>query len=100
MTVVFTYRAEADLEAIGDWIAQDNPSRAISFVQDIRRACLSLADTPRISPLVSGFEDRGIRRRTYRGYLIFHRLVGDVIEIMRIIHGARDYEAILSQSAE
>jgi toxin ParE1/3/4 len=36
MKVTFTDRAENDLEVIADWIAQDNPFRAASFVQDLR----------------------------------------------------------------
>ena len=35
MIVVFTAEAEADLERIGDFIAQDNPRRAASFVTEL-----------------------------------------------------------------
>ena len=31
--------AEAELEAIGDWIAEANPTRALSFVIELRRRC-------------------------------------------------------------
>ncbi len=46
MIVRFTDAAEHDLEALGDYIAQDNPERALSFVRDLRVACLALADFP------------------------------------------------------
>ena len=32
MIVLMTGEAEADLEEIGDWIAEDNPLRAIAFI--------------------------------------------------------------------
>ena len=36
MTCLFTETAEADLEAIADYIALDNPARALTFVTDLR----------------------------------------------------------------
>ena len=36
MRLVFSRRAEFDLEEIGDYIARDNPRRAVSFVNEIR----------------------------------------------------------------
>ena len=35
MGVLFTPLAETDLEDIGDYVAQDNPARALSFIQEI-----------------------------------------------------------------
>jgi toxin ParE1/3/4 len=35
----FSPRAEADLEDIGDYIARDNPARAISFLEELRSHC-------------------------------------------------------------
>ncbi len=36
MKVAFTPMAEKDLEAIGDHIASDNPSRAVTFIRELR----------------------------------------------------------------
>ncbi|MEZ5606824.1 MAG: type II toxin-antitoxin system RelE/ParE family toxin [Burkholderiaceae bacterium] len=36
MRLAFTPLAEQDLEAISDYIAVDNPVRALSFVRDLR----------------------------------------------------------------
>ena len=35
MGVLFTPLAETDLEVIGDYIAQDNPARALTFIQEM-----------------------------------------------------------------
>ena len=43
MIVVITEAAEADLEAIGDWIAADNPTRALTFLSELRERCESLS---------------------------------------------------------
>jgi plasmid stabilization system protein ParE len=95
MIVVISAAAEADLEGIGDWIAEDSPNRAVSFVREMRERCLSLANFPTMFPLVPRYEHMGFRRRPYGDYLIFYRVGEDVIDIVRIIHGARDYETIL-----
>ena len=36
MRCIFSVLAESDLEEIGDYIARDNPERAVSFIQEIR----------------------------------------------------------------
>lgn len=97
MIVVLTDEAEADLERIGDYIVQDNPRRAVSFVGDVLECCKRLAETPRGCPLVPRYRHTGVRRRPYGEYLIFYRLneADERIEVLHILNGARDYEAIL-----
>ena len=53
MIVRLTAEAESDLEQIGDYIAEDNPKRALSFVLALRDKCLGLADAPYGFPLVT-----------------------------------------------
>ena len=50
---------------------------------------------PRAFPLLPNWEEQGIRRRPFGDYLIFYRINKDQVEILHILHGARDYEAIL-----
>ena len=95
MIVVITEAAETDLEAIGDWIAKDNPTRALTFVQELRHRCETLADAPSAYSLVPRYEHTGIRRRPHRDYLIFYRVAERRIEVIHVLHGARDYESIL-----
>lgn len=94
MKVVITGAAKADLIAIGDFIRSDNPERALRFVEALLDRCEALADRPRAYPLVPRYEPLGIRRAVYRGYLIFYRIHTDRIEIIRIVQGRRDYEAL------
>lgn len=95
MIVHFSAEAEHDLEAIGDYIARDNPARAISFLRELREQCLGLADMPQRFPLVPRYEAAGVRRRGHGNYLIFYRIEADKIVIIHILHGAQDYSAIL-----
>jgi len=51
MHCVFSPLAEQDLEEIGDYIARDNPNRAVSFIREVRDRCAKITDNPRTAPL-------------------------------------------------
>jgi plasmid stabilization system protein ParE len=93
--VRITSAAEADLEAIADWIARDSPSRALTFVAELRDACVTLADLPESYALVPRYEASGVRRRVHGNYLIFYCIDNERIDVLHVLHGARDYESIL-----
>ena len=95
MKVVVTDAAFADLLQISRTIMDDNPARAETFVAELHDRCQRLGAMPRAFPLLPDWENRSIRRRPYGNYLIFYRISGDVVEVLHILHGARDYEAIL-----
>ncbi|WP_248324156.1 MULTISPECIES: type II toxin-antitoxin system RelE/ParE family toxin [unclassified Caballeronia] len=89
--------AQAELEAIGDYIARANPQRALSFARELRDKCTSLADMPRAYPLVPRYEDRGVRHRVHGSYQIFYRVTGNPerIDVIHVINSARDIAGIL-----
>jgi toxin ParE1/3/4 len=95
MKVEISTEAEGDLETIGDYIGRDDPERAIRFLREIRTKCLDLADMPNGFPLVGRYKDMGIRQRVSGNYLIFYRVYPKKIIVLHILHGARDYPAIL-----
>jgi toxin ParE1/3/4 len=93
--VVVTDEAESDLEQIATYIAQQSVEIALNFVKELREQCESLADAPRRYPLVPRHKHLGIRRRPFGNYLIFYRIGADAVEVVHILHGARDYESLL-----
>lgn len=95
MKVDITRAAEADLEAIADYIARDNPARALSFVCELFERCLDIADMPEAWPIVPRYEHHRIRRRVHGRYLIFYRVGTDRITILHVMNGAMDVEALL-----
>jgi len=100
MKLVFTDEAKADLLQINEWIAEDNPGRAFTFVDELEERCGRLIGMPRAYPLVRGRENSGVRRVPHGHYLIFYRVTADVVEILHVLHGARDYEPILFPDAK
>lgn len=95
MIVTFSKAAEADLEAIGDYIARDNPNRAVSFVEEIIERCQRLGQGPYAFAVVPRYAHLGIRKRTFGNYLIFYRAAGETVEVLHILNAAQDYDAIL-----
>jgi toxin ParE1/3/4 len=95
MIVRLTAEAGRDLEAIGDYIARDNPERALSFIRELRGKCLDLADFPERYPLVPRYETLGVRHRVHGNYLIFYRADAEWVTVIHVLHGAMDYAAIL-----
>jgi toxin ParE1/3/4 len=95
MRVVITEAAKQDLIEIGEFIRLHNPKRASSFVKELLQHCAALGDRPRACPLVPRYEQHGVRRSVHRGYLIFYRINGELLDVLHILHGARDYESLL-----
>jgi toxin ParE1/3/4 len=93
--VVVTAEAEADLEQITAYVAERSPQNALKPVRELRDRCESLVDTPRGYPLVPRYEQFGIRRRPFGNFLIFYRVGAETIDVVHVLHGARDYEPLL-----
>lgn len=95
MKVVVSQNAADDLEEIADWIARDNPERARSFVAELVKSGKSIGRAPRSYPLVDKARDPNLRRRIHRSYLTFFDIGPDAVEILHVVHGARDYAQIV-----
>ncbi|HUL12706.1 MAG TPA: type II toxin-antitoxin system RelE/ParE family toxin [Methylococcaceae bacterium] len=93
MHIVFSPRAVRDLEEIGDYIAEDSPRRAISFVCELREHCRSIASAPKACSLREDLAP-GIRMAVHGRYVIFYRELDADLRIERILHGARDLQSI------
>ena len=99
MRLVFTPLAEQDLEAIADYIAVDNPVRALSFVRELRAQCQRIALNPSGYRLRQELGD-GIRSCVHGNYVIFFESDPDAVLIVRILHGARDIPAVFGVENE
>jgi toxin ParE1/3/4 len=86
----FSADAEADLLAIVEFIAQDNPNAAREWLQSIRERCELLAQHPLTGESRPGFGIAGCRSVSVGVYVIFFRPMPNGPEIARILHGSRD----------
>lgn len=92
-----TPQARADLSEIADRIAGDDLSAALRFL-DAAEAFSTLLRSPDLGSLGEFQSPRlkGVRRWRVDGfekYLVFYRVHDVGIEVIRVIHGARDIEA-------
>lgn len=94
MRLLITPLAAQDLEEIGDYIAQNNPKRAISFVNELRTQCEKLCLNPlgyRRRPELSD----NLRSCAHSNYVIFFESSQEQVNIIRVLHGARDISQAL-----
>jgi toxin ParE1/3/4 len=93
MKVILAATARADLREIGLRIASDNTPRAITFVQELMDRCLSLSEHPERFP-VAVERKLPLHKMTHAGYLIFYTVGDSKVDILRIVHGARDWSKL------
>jgi toxin ParE1/3/4 len=89
MRLLITPLAAQDLEEIGDFIAQDNPQRAHSFISELRMQCAKICLNPAGYRLRPEFTNN-LRSCAHGNYVIFFENLQDQVTIIRILHGARD----------
>lgn len=95
---IFTETAAADLDAVWDRIALDSPDAADRVVDEILAECERIGREPGIGhtreDLVS---KRPIKFWGLYKYLILYRVDRTPIEVLAIVHGARDVEALMRE---
>jgi toxin ParE1/3/4 len=88
MNVRFSRQARADLNTIIATIASDNPRAVRRFGRLLRHQALSLSHNPYRGTAVKRWH--GLRRLLVGRYLIVYDVADDRVEILQIVHGARD----------
>ena len=86
-------RAQSDLAEIWDYIAEDTEARADAFVEKIDQKFQALAARPLIGRLRDELAE-GLRSFPIGRYIIFYLPLPDGIEVVRILHSARDLNPI------
>jgi plasmid stabilization system protein ParE len=93
--LVVTASAEAEVDEIASYLAETSPVSALRFIDEIETAIRQLGEWALRYPLVPGHDQSGIRRRVVRPYNIYYRVAGREVEVLHILHAARDYERLL-----
>lgn len=90
MKVRFSDDASTDLDRIEDHVRLENPARAVTFARELASAAIAIGDVPELYPVLAMSTEENLRRKVCGRYLIVYRLRGSEVEIVRILHGARD----------
>ncbi len=92
-------QAKTDLISIKRYIAKQSGSNelALSYTQKLRQQCRKLAELPGTMGRARPELMEGLRSFPYDNYVIFFRYSDSLIEIVSIIEGHRDIEALFQQ---
>ncbi|MCA9647919.1 MAG: type II toxin-antitoxin system RelE/ParE family toxin [Myxococcales bacterium] len=83
----WTERAVADLIAIGDYIAHDNPDAARSWVERLRERANTASELPSAGRIVPEIGRDDIREVLVRTYRIVYRVIPDEIVVLTVFEG-------------
>jgi len=89
----FSRRSQHDLNKIWDRIAEDDRAAAERFTTEIRQKCRLLADNPRLGRTRDELRP-GLRSFSVGRFLILYRVLDDGIQVVRVVHGARNIGAL------
>ena len=92
-SLTFSIPARIDLIRIEAYIARDSEIAAVNLVDRIEARCRFLAAAPKAGRARPDLR-RGARAWAVGSYLVIYRVVGDGVEIMRVIDGRRDVKAV------
>ena len=87
---------EGDLDAIADYIAQDNPRRALSVIRQIRAQILALGHRPLRFRLRTELEEDA-RVALVERYGILFRIHEDAVRVERVVYVTHDLLALFQQ---
>lgn len=89
--------ADEDLTAIWVYVAADNPPAADRIIYALLDAERRLAVFPESGRARDDLQS-GMRAWVVGSYVVFYRVTPDAVEILRILHGARDIGDAFSES--
>jgi len=95
MRLAFAPMAIADLESIGDFIAEDSPAAARRFVGELRERCGRILNAPlggTLRPELGG----ELRSVPFGRYVIFYDVDAELVTVQRVLHSARDIGSVFS----
>lgn len=97
MKVVRRRRATEDIDEHAAYIAIRNPRAAYRFLEMVEETFGLLARHPRIGSrrldqVVTGL--RAFPVRTFQSYIVLYFVGGGRVQVVRVVHAARDLEAL------
>lgn len=91
-TVFVRPRARIDIGEIWDYIAEDSETQANTFVDRMSAKFKLLAQQPELGRMRDDLMT-ALRSFPFERYVIFYRAIPGGVEVVRVLHGARDVEA-------
>lgn len=89
--------ARRDFLEIIDYLNTLSPEAALRYYDLLTESIGSLSSMPERCPHIKdlALKAKGYRYLIVENYLVFYVVVGDTVQIRRIIYGKRNYQALL-----
>jgi len=87
--------AEADILEIWDYIADDSVAAADRWLDELDAKFNLLATQPMMGRVRDELEP-GMRSFPFGRYVIFYMPIDEGIDVVRVLHGARDIDAVFT----
>jgi antitoxin ParD1/3/4/toxin ParE1/3/4 len=97
---VLTPRAEQDISDIWDYIADDNIEATDRVLSGFEKAMAKLVKNPGIGHWREELTDKRHRFLIVYSYLIVYRHETKPLQIIRVLHAARDVQSILGLATD
>lgn len=92
-------QADRDIDEIAEHIFETDPAAALRFLDKVYETMKRLASMPSLgspcefhSPAYANLRTWPVRK--FKKHIIFFQPFTDGIEVIRVLHGARDYPAL------
>jgi toxin ParE1/3/4 len=90
-SIVWTDTASNDLERAVEYIHQDSPGYALSFLSDTLEKAKVLTSFPYSGRIVPELNDQNIREIFIHRYRLIYRIELDHLVILTFVHGAMNW---------
>lgn len=91
--------AKEDMEQIIRYISEElcNPMAALKQIDDINSALDKVCLFPGCCPFTDNeyVKDKTIRKLIVNNYIVFYRVKGEEVHVVRVIYGMRNYATLL-----
>ena len=98
-------RTDAEIDALADHIATDSTDAAICFLDAVQQAFVRIGEQPGIGsrryahlPMLEGLRLWPVPG--FERHLIFYVERADYVDVLRVLHGARDIPTVLLDNQE
>jgi toxin ParE1/3/4 len=89
--VRFAQAAQEELDEVWQYVqGESGPARASALIDGIVAGCRRLEDAPSLGRPMRGLGP-GVRMLVVERYRVLYRILGDRVEIDRVIHSRRDF---------
>ncbi len=98
--LVWTRRALADLEAIGDFVARDNPGAAERWVLRLMAVAERAAVVPLAGRRVPEIGRDDVRETFAHSYRIVYRVTAEQVQVLTVFEGHRRFPSDVREEAD